>query len=255
MESASCYHINFFSFLTALDYHVVILNPLLISNYVKLQLWKTKTDKKDALVIAKYLLGHGGSLSKAAVLSDIADLRDLARQGESLLSQMTALKCDVKRILAITFPELEHMVGVFTKSMLRLLSHFPSAHVFAKARPTDIAKVLITESKGRTPSLSVKAILKVAESSIWTLSPSQELILGQKASILIHLEEQLQELTDLLIELSRSSMDQDIQILTSIPGIGDKTAMNFLVEVGGDIQHFTSHRKLIAMAGIDPAVY
>ena len=52
MESTACYHINLYSFLVSLGYTVIIMNPLLISNFVKLQLRKTKTDKKDAYVIA-----------------------------------------------------------------------------------------------------------------------------------------------------------------------------------------------------------
>jgi len=45
LESTACYHIALFSYLTAQGYRVVIINPLLISNFVKLQLRKTKTDK------------------------------------------------------------------------------------------------------------------------------------------------------------------------------------------------------------------
>ena len=56
MESTACYHINLYSFLISLGYSVTVLNPLLISNFVKLQLRKTKTDKKDAYVIAQFLL-------------------------------------------------------------------------------------------------------------------------------------------------------------------------------------------------------
>lgn len=48
-------------------------------------------------------------------------MRDLAKQRESLVDQMTAIKSDTKRVLTITFPELEHITGIFTKSMLRLL--------------------------------------------------------------------------------------------------------------------------------------
>ncbi len=52
LESTACYHITLFSYLTARGYRVVIINPLLIANFVKLQLRKTKTDKKDARTIA-----------------------------------------------------------------------------------------------------------------------------------------------------------------------------------------------------------
>ena len=91
MESTACYHINLFSFLAARDYKVVIINPLLISNYVKLQLRKTKTDKKDAHAIAQFLLAQGDSLSMRAVSSYISELRDLSRQRESLISQVTEI--------------------------------------------------------------------------------------------------------------------------------------------------------------------
>jgi transposase len=50
-------------------------------------------------------------------------------------------------------------------------------------------------------------------------------------------------------------MQEDMQILRSIKGIGYKSASNFLVEMGGDINNFGNHKKLIAMAGLDPAVY
>jgi transposase len=46
-----------------------------------------------------------------------------------------------------------------------------------------------------------------------------------------------------------------MDILISMKGIGEKTAMNFLIEMGGDIKQFESHKKLIAMAGLDPALY
>ena len=52
LESTACYHITLFSYLTAKGYKVVIINPLLIANFTKLQLRKTKTDKKDAFTIA-----------------------------------------------------------------------------------------------------------------------------------------------------------------------------------------------------------
>ncbi len=58
-----------------------------------------------------------------------------------------------------------------------------------------------------------------------------------------------------MVEFCRSDMGDDIDIMTSLRGIGEKTAANFLIEMGGDIQRFEDHKKLIAMAGIDPAIY
>jgi transposase len=255
MESTACYHIALFSYLTSMGYSVVVINPLLISNYMKLQLRKTKTDKKDAFVIAQYLFEKQGSLSHSALSSDITDLRDLARQRESLVDQMSAIKTDIKRVLSVSFPELERISGIFTKSMLRLLCQYPSAYAIANAKRSRIAKLLIPGSYGKQTAESVDSIRKAARSSIGTVSTTKEIILKQKVSILIQLEVHLQELTDMLIEQCQSRMQQDIQILTSARGIGDKSATNFLVEIGGSIRHYKSHKQLLAMAGIDPSVY
>jgi transposase len=139
--------------------------------------------------------------------------------------------------------------------MLRLLSQYPSAHAIANAKRSRIAKLLIPGSYGKQTAESVDSIRKAALSSIGTVSTMKEIILKQKVSILIQLEDHLQELTDMLIEQCQSMMQQDIEILTSARGIGDKSAANFLVEIGGSISHYKSHKQLLAMAGIDPSVY
>jgi len=255
MESTACYHINLYSFLVSLGYPVVVINPLLISNFVKLQLRKTKTDKKDAFVIAQFLLLNRDSLSQTLLSSEISDLRDLSRQRESLVDQMSSIKSEIKRLLTMTFPELEHISGIFTKSMLRLLCQYPSAASMKQAKRSKIAKILIPGSYGKQTDASVDRILKAAQGSIGTSSATKEIILKQKASLLIQLEEHLQELTDILIELCRGKIQDEMEILTSMKGIGEKTAVNFLIEVGGDMKQFETHKKVIAMAGLDPALY
>ena len=255
MESTACYHINLYSFLVSLGYTVMVINPLLISNFVKLQLRKTKTDKKDASVIAQFLLLNRDSLCQTIVSSDISDLRDLSRQRESLVDQMSSIKSEIKRLLTITFPELEQISGVFTKSMLRLLCQYPSAASMRQLKRSQIAKILIPGSYGKQTAASVDRILKAAQVSVGTSSPTKEILLKQKASILIQLEGHLQELTEVLMELCQAKIHEDMDILTSMKGIGDRSAMNFLIEMGGDIKQFESHRKLIAMAGLDPALY
>ena len=255
MESTACYHINLYSFLVSLGYTVMVINPLLISNFVKLQLRKTKTDKKDAYVIAQFLLLNRDSLSQTILSSDISDLRDLSRQRESLVDQMSSIKSEIKRLLTMTFPELEHISGIFTKSMLRLLCQYPSAASIKQAKRSKIAKILIPGSYGKQTEVSVDRIIKAAQVSVGTSSATKEIILRQKVSLLIQLEEHLQELTDILIELCQGKIQGDMDILTSMKGIGEKTAVNFLIEIGGDIKQFESHKKVIAMAGLDPALY
>ena len=255
MESTASYHVNLFSYLVSEGYRVLLINPLLISNYVKMQLRKTKTDKKDAVVIAQFLLTNGDTLVQRVTPSLISDLRDLSRQRESLVDEMTALKIEIKRLLNITFPELEHMVGIFTKSILKLLQQYPSAFTLRDADLGQLSQMLIADSYGRKREAFAAELIKAAHSSIGSKSPAKEMILKQKIALLLHLEDALQEITGMLIEMSRKLMEEDINIMTSIRGIGDKTAANFLVEMGGDINQFERSGKIIAMAGLDPAVY
>ena len=64
---------------------------------------------------------------------------------------MTSLKGNMKRILSVIFPELEHITGVFTKSTLRLLTEYPSAHAIREAGHDAIAEIFINQSRGKDP--------------------------------------------------------------------------------------------------------
>ena len=158
MESTVSYHIAFFSYLTAKGYRVAIINPLLIANFAKLSLRKTKTDKKAASTIAEFLLLKKEALVMQTEPPRLGELKDLLRRRERLADQMTALKNDMKRILSVTFPELETIAGVFTKSTLRLLTQFPSAHAMREAGYDAVADVVISRSRGRKSAASVQAL-------------------------------------------------------------------------------------------------
>jgi transposase len=255
MESTASYHMTLFSFLTSKGMKVFIVNPLLISNFVKMSLRKTKTDKKDAMSIARFLLLNKNSLEQMYLTVDMSELRDLARQRESLVDHMTAVKLDTKRLLNITFPELEKITGLFAKSTLRLLIKYPSAEAVRMARVSDIGKLIISGSRGRNTLEDAHQIKEAAKTSIGTVSVTKEIVIKQKASMLLQLGEHLKEITSVLIKHCQAIMDEDMKILKSIKGIGDKIAVNFLIEMGGDISNFENHRKLIAMSGLDPAVY
>ena len=97
--------------------------------------------------------------------------------------------------------------------------------------------------------------MDTATSSVGVTSPAKELTLRQEASLLIHVEEQIKETTKLLTGLLNERMKEDTDILCSMKGIGENTAMNFLIEMGGDIQIYENDKKLIAASGLDPSTY
>lgn len=177
LESTACYHITLFSYLTSKGYRVVIINSLLIANFVKLQLRKTKTDKKDALVIAQFLMLRKEALSRQVFSSELMELRDLARRRQRLADQITKLKGNMKRILSVTFPEIEHLTGVFTKSVLQLLSQFPSADVLRRADSDLVADLMKKRSWGKKTRAFAETLMATASSSVGVASHAKELIL------------------------------------------------------------------------------
>ncbi len=254
MESTACYHINLFSFLTSKGINAIVINPLLIANFAKLSLRKTKTDKKDALTIARFILANKDSVSQIAISQDLQDLRDLARERESLTDQMSESKTEIKRLLQTLFPELETICATDTAVMLDFLQEFPSARAIKAAKRNAIEKALKRKKPGPKLTYTADDLIKAAHSSIASVSPAKEFILKGKISTLLHLKCRRDELTKALTEYCKSAILEDLNIITSIKGIDKGTATTFLAELG-NIDNFSSHKKLIAFAGIEPTVY
>lgn len=254
VESTACYHINLYSFLTAKGVPTVVINPLLIANFAKMSLRKTKTDKKDAMTIAKFLLVHQNAISQLSLSQDLQDFRDIARERESVCNMLSAHKVEVKRLLQSTFPELERIGDLSTRVMQEFIATFPSARLVKMAKPKAIEKVLQRKGVGTRLTYTAEDLIQAAKRSIATISPAKEFILQGKVKTLQHLRDRYDELTKILTEYCKSSMLEDFQIITSIDGISKGTATTFLAEIGC-IGNFASHKKLIAFAGIDPTVY
>jgi transposase len=254
MESTGCYHINLFSFLSSQAIRTVVINPLLISNFAKLSLRKTKTDKKDALTIARFLLDHHEEISQLSLSQDHQDLRDLSRERESLCHLISATKVEIKRVLRTIFPELESIGNLYTGVMLRFLQQYPSARLVRGAKLRAITKALKGPYVGDKLTFTAEDIVRAAQSSVAVVSPAKEIIVQGKIATLLHLQERQEELTKLLTNLCKATRVEDLKILQSIKGVGPNTAVPFLAEVG-EVKNFTSSKKLIAFAGLDPSIH
>jgi transposase len=255
MESTGCYHINLFAFLCSEGIACVVINPLLISNFARLSLRKTQTDKKDALTIAQFILAHRSKLSQVSYSQNSQDLKDLARERESLVVMIAGLKNDVRRLLQMSFPELEHRCKLFTETMLRFLIKFPSARAIRSGKAKEISKALIhAEGKRKRVFISAEEIIKLAKASVGTDSVAKELILSEKIGTLLYLEGKQERITEALVEACRSTRLDELDIITSVDGISAITGSTFLAELG-DIHLFSSCKHLIAFAGLDPSIH
>ena len=255
MESTGCYHINLFSFLSSEGVACVVVNPLLITNFARLSLRKTKTDKKDAHTIARFLLANEKSLSAIAFSQDTQDIKDLSRERESVTVLISGMKNDIKRLLQGTFPELEKLCSPYGETMLHFLKRFPSARLVLAAKQRDIEKALICpDEKRKRVMVSAEDIIAAAKSSVASSGAAKELILSEKISTLLYLQEKNERITEVLIETCESLMIEKLDIIRSIDGVNDITGSTFLAEIG-DINNFTSYKHIIAFAGLDPSIH
>ena len=254
MESTGCYHLNLFSFLASQNIKTVVVNPLLIANFGKLSLRKTKTDKKDAMVIASFHLSHRDTISQCSVSQNHQDLRDVVRERESTGKMITGMKNDIKRMLQSTFPELEKQVNVFSDTMLHFLKRFPSAHLIASTDEKNLRQAFIHPDKRMRLMVKPEKIREAASNSVASISPAKELLLPGKIETLLFLQQRLDELTTLMVRLCKTMAEEDLKIITSIDGINTRTAAPFLAELG-EWSNYQSYKKLIAFAGIDPSIH
>ncbi len=93
-----CHHINLLAFLCLKGITCVVLNTVLIANFARLLLRKTKTDKKDALTI-QFLLVHRRKLSQVSYSQSSEDQKDLTKErdlmvlDDSWVKEMTCGGC------------------------------------------------------------------------------------------------------------------------------------------------------------------
>ena len=252
MESTGCYHLNLLSFLSLNNFSCVVFNPLTIKDSPSISLRKTKTDKIDARSIARTLFYLQQELPSSPFLN--TELRDVVRERESLISRISKIKNNIEKLLNLLFPELENFTNIYNDSILNLLSSFPSAKAIQNASFNSL-RVFFSKSVGRKLKLTPVSLKELANNSIAQYWPMKEKILIQNIKELKFLQQQLKEYDEILNQYCQcSSINVDIELLTSIKGIGQNSAMHFLAEVG-NISRFSSYKKLIAYCGLDPSIY
>lgn len=73
-------------------------------------------------------------------------------------------------------------------------------------------------------------------------------------SILKKLEKEKEKLESQMFTIGKEEYGKTLRSLTSIPGIGNKTAI-FLIAITSDFEKFEHHKQLIAYVGFSPRIY
>ena len=253
MEATGIYHLPLLSFLLENSFKSVVVNPILIKSFIgSTTLRKTKNDKKDSSSIALFSLKSYQSLHLAST-DAIENIRPIMRERETLSKEVAKLKTEIKANLTQLFPELLKNTNIFTKSILNLLSQAPSRKAIRNLKKQKIQKILDSTS-GNKVRITAKEIHSLAKTSIAVSDKYLEKVLSSKIRRLITIQDELSFLDkELQNSLEDTGINDDIEILQSIPGVGPITSKNFMIEVSS-LKKFKSVKQLCAFIGIDPSV-
>lgn len=252
MESTGSYHYTLLSFLLSRDFHISVVNPQLINNFIGSEtLRKTKNDKKDAHAIARYAEKSSSEI-KIIAEKTLDSLRVVLRERESLSQDKAKLKTEIKAMLNYMFPELLTDTDIFTQSNLEVLRVFPSAKSVRKCNLKKLEKELNKATPNKT-RISTELLYELAAKSIGIDAEFSEITLVSKVDRLLYVMKEIRRFDRIIEEEINKNDNDDHTILSSVDGIGKGTSSTFIAEVG-DIEKFESAKQLIAFAGTDPSV-
>ena len=245
-EATGHYHLNLMLFLEENGFSFMEFNPALVKKFISTTtLRRTKTDKKDATAIAKYLMSVDYKPYPKQFYHKYA-LKSLTRRRESFVHQRSYFKVELTNILDIIFPEFKPFFNnSFSATSLFLLSTYKSAESIANMSDYEAVRKV---SHGK---FSYSKFLKLKEIAKNTVGLDNDIYTFQLESILSLISNM-----DKQISLIEDKINEIVEILKprcyEIKGIGTILCASIVAEFG-DFSRFKSADACLAFAGLEPS--
>lgn len=245
-EATGHYGMNLKPFLEKNNYSFMEFNPALVKKFIAGQtLRRTKTDKKDAMLITKYLISVDYKPHPTQFYHKYS-LKSLTRLREKLVKQRSYYEVQITNILDIIFPELKPAFdNKFSATLFFILNKYKTAEKIAKRDYNSIKNV----SHGRffyAKFLQIKELAKI------TVGECNSIFETELTSLLTLHSSIQNEIKDLEGEIEKIIKELDSSIL-SIKGIGIISCAGIVAEFG-DISRFKNANAMIAFAGLEPSI-
>jgi transposase len=259
MEATGHYWLALYCQLRERGFQLHVINPIQSDALRNLYVRKTKTDKKDALLLAD-LVRLGRAPVTQMTSETTLKLQTLSRLRLEFVHQIGGLKNRVLGILDRIFPEYpECFSNVFIRTSRELLKSYPEPELLAEADLSELTAFLKQYSRGRLHKDRAEQIQALAKGTFGirlaldAFTPELKLLVEQIEFI----EEQvsiLEEAIEQILEEFRTDPEQPYRhVLETIPGIGPVLTAAIIGEVG-DISRFPNAKALVAYAGLDATV-
>lgn len=259
MESTGIYHKNLSNFLKDSGYNTVEIDPYEMWRFFKFTNSKpTTTDRKSAKTIAEFLEFTKDAFNhkEEPYEDERYSLRHFVREKERIVQDIAKTKTEIRRVLGLVFPEIEKYDSIFSKEILTLLSRFPSSRSICAITYQEFieqADSILNKGRGRQAKICLKEIYRLACNSIASEFGVYEELLKIKINRLFFLFKEKEDITSLIDQIADKFFKREIEILTSIKGIGRESAIYFMAEII-DIKRFVHKGRLIGFCGLDPII-
>lgn len=261
MEHTGRYYESIATVLHKAGLYVSAVNPLLIKEYGNNSLRKVKTDKADAMKIAKYALDNWIELRDYTPMDTIRyDLKTLNRQFRLASRQKTATANNLIALQEQSFPGIRKLFDSpvrsdGTQKWVDFAHDFWHVDCVRGSSQNAFTERYRKWCKRNRYQFSMEKVAKV-----YALAKSA-VVLVQKTSVTKTLvQEAANQLTAISrsVEIYRSEMNKLASQLPEYPvvmkmyGVGESLGPQLMAEIG-DVRRFERKQSLVAFAGIDPA--
>lgn len=261
MESTAHYHQILETYLRRSNIEVVVINPLQSGSMKNLEIRKIKNDRTDAKRIAQLYLFK--MLRSNTIDSDIVGtLKDLTRQRADIISERVKFSNKLTFLLDQSFPGFRKVFSSLrVKSALAVLARFPGPLELCDADRTAIEQTIAEATERNAGSVyAIKKTDRLLEAAKAALAirvdrGSFSILISSFAEMLPHIQHTAGQIENHIFEIAKQNacVWNTVNLLTSIPGIGEYSAIVILAEIG-DFSRFKKAKQLVAYAGMDPAV-
>ena len=231
------------------------LNPKAVKHQIHSLLRSTINDRVSAEGIAMYMNNNYNTFKQNWEMS-MAQSEELSADKmlhgmiQSLIKQKTMKMNQLEKAIYQTFPEmLTYIKDKAPQWVYKLLEKYPSSEAVKRAKIKGLTAIRYINEQ-RAIELKEKARQSIAAFSGDVI----ELIVSQQCKDINAIKLEINILKKTLIDSYKSNpkTNEDLELLTSVAGIAEWSAVSFLIELG-DYNRFESTSQLAAFFGVNPS--
>jgi transposase len=262
MEATGRYHEPVAVALHECGIYVAILNPLLIKQSGGGSIRKVKTDKADAVKIAKYGLDNWTDLREYTPMDTIRQqLKLCSRQYDLYMKTVIALQNNLISLTDKTFPGVNELFSSPERKdghekWVDFVMTFWHCDCVCRMSEKSFTERYQKWCKRKGYHFSAKKASELYASSCgqFTTLPKNanaKLLITTAAQQLLAGKETLAAIRTEMTRLAKQL--PEYEIVLAMYGVGETTAAQLMAEIG-DVRRFPRRSSIVGFAGIDPGV-